>query len=155
MRTAAFLLFLVLPLAVRANPAPAENTFAPIKAQIDALLEHRRQPPPFSPATENPFQAPGAAGIDAQSISSPVVPTAPRVAPAADLIHRIASQLKISGTVSLGGRQQIIINSVACEEGRILPVRESDRLYRVRIKHITPTTVTIEIGESELTMPLR
>ena len=131
------------------------DSFAPVKANIDSLLEHRRQPPPFSPETENPFVRPGAPGADAVITPAVIAPTAPTVvAPAADLIHRLAAHLHVGGMVDIGGHLQVVINSIPCSEGRLIPVRDGETVYRVRIKQLTNKTMTIEVGDSELTLPL-
>lgn len=149
------LLLLLLPVAARAAGTTAPDPFVAVKAQIDSLLEHRRQPPPFSPAAENPFQRPGMAGVEVVPVPGTTGPTVPRASGPLDQIHRVASLLRISGTVNLGGRLQVIINSVPCEEGKVLPVRDGEILYRVLIKRLAPASVTIEVGDAELAMPLR
>ena len=134
------------------SPADA---FAPVKANIEKLLEHRRQPPPFSPETENPFVRPGAPGADAVITPTVTAPTAPTaIVPTADLIHRLAAHLHVGGMVDIGGHLQVVINSIPCSEGRLIPVRDGETVYRVRIKQLTNKTMTIEVGDSELTLPL-
>ena len=131
------------------------DSFAPVKANIDSLLEHRRQPPPFSPETENPFVRPGAPGADAVITPTVTAPTAPTaIVPTADLIHRLAAHLHVGGMVDIGGHLQVVINSIPCSEGRLIPVRDGETVYRVRIKQLTNKTMTIEVGDSELTLPL-
>jgi hypothetical protein len=150
------LLFLLplLPAGLAAAGAPAD-TFAPVKAQIDLLLEHRRTPPPFTPAADNPFVRPG--GGEGELVSTtPANPgPAAKANPTVDLIHRLAAQLRISGSVNLGGRIQVIINGTPCEEGRMLPVREGDMLYRLLIKSVTANSVVIQLGEAEMTVNIR
>jgi hypothetical protein len=151
-RTGLLLLALTAGLLSAAGPADA---FAPIKAQIDTLLEHRRQLPPFAPAVDNPFKRPGGEGELVAVTTAPTTPGAARPAATLDLIHRLAAQLRVSGTVNVNGRMQVIINSTACEEGRMLPVREGEMLYRLLVKTITPTAVVIQLGEAEMTISIR
>ncbi len=151
LRILCLLLLACRPL-LAAGPA---DQFAAIKAQIDALLECRRQPPPFHPEVDNPFKRPGNAGGELVPTAPGGGPATPRPPVTVDLIHRLGAQLRISGTVFVGGQLQAIINSTPCEEGRILAVRDGDMLYRLLIKKITATTITIQLGDDELTLPIR
>lgn len=130
--------------------APA-SSFERTKARITELLGLRQNPVPLPAVLANPFSS--TASSTPTSDAGPGTPATPPEP--VSLLTRLAQALKISGTIQLGGKPSLIINSAAYGEGDVVPFREGETVHRLRIKQITNTHVTFELDGEETTIPLR
>ncbi len=157
----------VLLLAAPAGAAPASSKAAPKKAvdryeriqeRIDALIKNRLKPDPLPAILPNPFQLseafpltenPRTPGGPTDHSSDPAAHEtkppvdAPPTGSDAEILAYYAATLRISGTVELNGRPQLVINQSPYKEGDLILLRHKDANVYLRVVHIAPGELTL------------
>ncbi|HET7535097.1 MAG TPA: hypothetical protein VFJ90_01485 [Candidatus Didemnitutus sp.] len=143
-------LALALPARSGAQPSPLEKT-RQARSQIDILLGPRRNAPPPPVDPPNPFTLPGAAPTTPDpgaTVSTPAETTT-------DTQEILARAMKFSGTVMIGGRQQLIVNQLSYKEGDMIAVRDNDQVLRVRLVRIAPPSAVFELNGTEVILRIK
>jgi hypothetical protein len=158
-RVIASALLLIGPTAVPVRPAdgvPAAAITSRAKqtrARIEILFRHRNDPPPPLDPGQNPFRTssdlPAAvAALSPNAGNQTAEPTSDDV-----LLKRAVATLKISGTVVIGDQVNVTINQETYREGGIITARILGTPVYLRIRHITPNSVTFALNDAELVQP--
>ncbi len=150
-----------LPVAAAPGKAPKQsvaNPLAPrfkqVNERIDALFEHRNQPPPPPDPKYNPFRLPGAAR-PAAPLPEGVVADAAAPTPQADNLAQLqqaAATLKVSGIFEKGGRSHLVINARPYQQGDVVQTLLRGETIYLRVKEITKRSVTLALNEAEMTL---
>ena len=148
MKKAAAFLFL----AVSALAQSGGEKFDRLPTRINDMIGRRLNHQPLAGALPNPFLLPGAAPAAAANAGGDR-PSEPATDLAA--LNRYAATLKVSGTMDIGGKPHLIINSSAYGEGDLVKVRDTNPVDFVRVLQITPRTLTLGYGSAKLEVPLR
>jgi hypothetical protein len=143
----AFALTLASLAQAQTQPSALEKT-RHARAQIDALLGPRRNPPPAPADLANPFAA-------ARTTVEPGPDTTASVATVSSDQEILARTLKIGGTAELAGRPQLIVNGLAYKEGDLIAVRDGDQMMRVRLVRIAPPSAVFELNGNEVILRIR
>ncbi len=142
------------PTPKQSVPNPLAPRFKQVRERIDALFQHRQEPPPPPDPKDNPFRVPGGAaaavpGADAAGAAAPA-PVAPMDNLA--LLQQAAASLKISGVFEMGGRSHLVINARPYKQGDVIPaMARGERIY-LRVREISRGSVTLVLNEAELTL---
>jgi hypothetical protein len=146
-------------------PAPKKSTdrFERTKEHIDALLKNRLKPEPLPAVLPNPFQLAEAAPTNTSPTPGneptgheAVVPV--EAAPPgsdAEFLALYAATLKISGTVLLNGRLQLIINQSSYKEGDVIVLHNKETNIYLKIVHIVPGELTLGYNGVEQTVKFK
>ena len=133
--------------------APASNDAKMIERsqqRITALFAfHDAKHDPPAEAT-NPFRPEEAVAASPQNLPPGVAVDSTTLN--ARLLSDAAAQLKISGTVSVGDRLQIVANQVVYGEGATIVAHLPNATVFMRVVRITPLGVTLRLGDSEVTV---
>jgi hypothetical protein len=129
-------------------PPPAPNTrFAVTRSHIDSLYRYRNKPLP--PPDANPFrllnETPSAGVVASTSVAPP---------PDSDdtILRENVATLKIGGYFVLGGKAVLTINRRPYREGdTVIAGTAGTRVY-LRIRQITPNSVTLALNQAEMTV---
>jgi hypothetical protein len=158
---------------VAAAPAPsvpaspkATDRFERTKERIDALLKNRLKPVPLPANPPNPFLL-----TEAASTTTPGSATDHGTEPAphdgatvfdvtaphndAEFLAFYAGTLKISGTVQLNGRPQLIINQSPYKEGDLILLRNKEASIYLKVVRIAPGELTLGYNGVEQTLPFK
>ena len=149
MKKAAAFLFL----AVSALAQSGGEKFDRLPTRINDMIGRRLNHQPLAAALPNPFLLPGAVPVTPAANSGTERPSEPATDLAA--LNRYAATLKVSGTMDIGGKPHLIINSSAYGEGDLIKVRDTNPVDFVRVLQITPRTLTLGYGSAKLEVPLR
>ncbi|MBA3849426.1 MAG: hypothetical protein C0502_05450 [Opitutus sp.] len=147
------LLCLLLVTAATAAQPPAADKFDRLPARINDMIGRRLNHQPLAAVLPNPFLLPGAVPVTPAANSGTDRPSEPATDLAA--LNRYAATLKVSGTMDIGGKPHLIINSSAYGEGDLIKVRDTNPVDFVRVLQITPRTLTLGYGSARLEVPLR
>lgn len=158
-RVIASSLLFIVPATVPVRPAdgvPASAITSRAKqtrARIEILFRHRNDsPPPLDPA-QNPFRTSSDLSAAVTS-SSPNTGSQPAEPTSDDLLlKRAVATLKISGTVVIGDQVNVTINQETYREGGIITARILGAPIYLRIRRITPNSVTFALNDAELVQP--
>ncbi|MFI5356789.1 MAG: hypothetical protein ACHQ4G_05590 [Opitutales bacterium] len=103
------------------------------------------------PAEEtNPFRPEESVAASPQNLPPGTAPDPTTLN--ARLLSDAAAQIKISGTVSVGDRLQIVANEVVYGEGSTIVAHLPNATVFMRVVRITPLGVTLRLGDSEVTV---
>lgn len=162
-----------LLLAAPAEAAPAPGKPAPKKSadrfertqeHIDALIKNRLKPDPLPAVLPNPFQlseafpltensrTPGGAadhGVEPAPHETKPPVDAPPNGSNAEMLAYYAATLRISGTVELNGRPQLVINQSPYKEGDLILLHNKDTNIYLRVVHIAPGELTLGYKDVE------
>ena len=148
-------------------PAPKKTTdrFERTKEHIDALLKNRLKPEPLPANLPNPFfltevasRPPGGAPDHAAEPAGHETPVPADAAPPgsdAEFLAFYAATLKISGTVLLNGRPQLVINQSSYKEGDIIVLHNKETNIYLKILHIAPGELTLGYNGGEQTLKFK
>jgi hypothetical protein len=143
------------PTAGAAKVPPLSPRFQQVRNRIDALFSNRLSPPPPLDPRHNPFRAAGAFAAAA------VVPGDARTAastepPAADLsvLQQAVATLKVGGRFVSAGREHRMVNARLYKEGDVIPTQLQGQPVYLRVKALNQKSLTLSLGESELTLTL-
>lgn len=160
---AAGLLLAAAPAVAASAPAgpalkKAVDRFDRTKARIDALLRNRLQPEPLPASLPNPFllteafsltevsRTPGDPPDHGAEPAGPETKTPVEAAPPgsdAELLAFYATTLKISGTVQVNGRLQLVINQSSYKEGDLILLHKKDATIYLKVVRIAPGELTL------------
>lgn len=159
------LLSAVTALAAPAPGVPASkkstDRFDHIKEHIDALLKNRLNPEPLPAVLPNPFflaevtQATGASPADPAGHEKPVPVDAAPPSSDAEFLAFYAATLKISGTVLLNGRPQLVINQSSYKEGDLIVLHNKETNIYLKILRIAPGELTLGYNGIEQTLKFK
>lgn len=142
----ALLLVLAATLASASEPR-RPDPFERTRLQIERLLNHRINPPPYDPASHNPF-----------SVGAPVsvLPTQPDEPPpvetAESLLRLLAPRLKITGYFAREGRSFAVIDSVPRREGDFIILTHQGRPVNLRVSSVEPGRLVLSLGDAEISV---
>jgi hypothetical protein len=143
--------------------ASADTVLSPIKRQ-EALARGKELVAvrDVVPVTTNPFFP--AAFAEAVSsvgrVSGPVAPAAGEAAPAGprterDLLQAIASSLKPSGYIVLGGEPSLSFGQKRVKAGGILTITFEGKQYTLEVTSIDRTNFTLRLNREEFTRTIK
>ena len=113
-----------------------------VRERIDALFQRRDQPAALPEASANPFRPP-----PSQIKTDTYVPDTDLV-----LLQRAVTTLKVGGTVDLGERQHIVINSKPYQPGDIVKASVKGQPIVLCVRDFTRRDVTFTFHNEELTL---
>ena len=134
----------------RATPvAPGAVNFERTKAKIEALLGQRLKPVPLPDTLPDPFQLPDATVRPASHEKSPK-PASENLLPLTDseILLYYGATLRISGTVRVNDRTQLIINQAPYKEGDLFTLKTKDAKIKLRIIGIAPGELTLGLNDA-------
>jgi hypothetical protein len=140
------------------SSVPLSPRFKQVRERIDALFEHRNQPPPPPEARLNPFRPPGVL-TDAQSAAMPtdspllITTPVPNV-PSSDLtrLQESVATLKVSGTFEKEGQVYLVINQKPYKDNEVIPTQVRGETIYLRIRQVSRRGVTVALNEAEMTL---
>jgi hypothetical protein len=160
--------FLVILAAALAIPAPAQNPsatsetlrkvsarYALTEKRIADLVGRRLNPQPLPATLPNPFYA----GVEPSELAAPepepeLIPDAPDISDA-DTLAKIVPTLRITGLVTRDRQFHVIVNSIVCKAGDVIPIVNRDTPTFVQVRKIAPDAVTFGLNDAEMTIPLK
>ena len=142
-----------------AAPAAASR-YQQVQDKIAALLEHRKETPPPPDPTHNPFLPPGSAPVvapamidgDATAVEDDSVTSDSRPGASLTLLQQGVATLKVGGTIALGGRTHLVINTRPYKEGDIVQTQVLGKTVYLRVKEIAKRSVTLALNDAEMTL---
>ena len=166
-RPARFLLLLAaatLAGTTFAQPAPTALSvtlkkvtarYALTDQRIAELVGRRLNPQPLPATLPNPFYA----GVEMAELAAPepppeLIPDSPDISDA-DTLAKIVPTLRFSGLVTRDRQLHVIINSIVCKEGDVIPISGRDTPLFIQVRKITPDAITFGLNDAETTTPLK
>ena len=142
-----------MPTAKPGVALPQSPRFNQVRARIDALYQHRNEPPPPPNPRANPFRTPGAP-LPAVTTEPAKGEPLPPPEPASDLaiLEKGASTLKISGIFEIAGKSHLVINARPYKEGDAVPAQVNGETVYLRVRTIARRSVTLALNSAEMTL---
>jgi hypothetical protein len=134
-------------------PPPISPRFQQVRNRIDALFHNRTSSPAPLDPKQNPFRPAGV--FIAPVVASDGKITIPVVEqPASDeiVLRDAAATLKIGGVFEFGTKQHRVVNGRPYKEGDVIPAQVQGQTIYLRIKALTPKSLTLVLKEAELTL---
>jgi hypothetical protein len=149
------------PAAAQAPSALSETLkkvsarYALTEKRIADLVGRRLNPQPLPAALPNPFYA----GVELSELAAPepepeLLPDSPDISDA-DTLAKIAPTLRFTGLVTRDRQLHVIINSIVCKAGDVIPISGRDTPIFIQVRKIAPDTVTLGLNEAEMVVPLK
>jgi len=137
---------------------PLSPKFLKVRGQVDALFHYRYEAPAPPDLRYNPFRPAGAVPLAAASADG-TASSAAFVSASSDLaiLQEAVAMLKIRGSVQIGGRSQLVINSGpnkegTYKEGDILNLTVQDQPVYLRVRQISRYSVMFSFKDAEVTL---
>jgi hypothetical protein len=156
-------------------PPPLSPRFQQVRDRIAGLFAHRNETPPNFDPRKSPFRAAGATpaaaaaatpatplvsplsqGVPApsRSAAAPAVEAPPVTPPSTELalLQQAVANLKVAGTIQIGGVAHLVINQVPYKEGDVLSAKAKGQPVYLRVKNISRYSYTLSINDVELSV---
>ena len=131
--------------------------YARTKQQIATLLDPRMHPAPLPTVQPNPFYHPTempVTGAPTEKAAEEAVPAAADISDG-DTLAKYATALKLSGVVVRDGLPHLMINSLLCKVGDVIPVGTKERPVYLQVVKITPEELTLGLNEAKQVLRLK
>lgn len=146
-------LFRLLLLACACTACPsmhAADRFAETRARIAAMLGSRIDPKGLPEQLPNPFTV-GSGRAPTQDSRPGFVA---RVDDDESILARVASILKVSGSMRIGDTPHVVINASPYKEGDLLKIEGTEPPEYVRVVRIEQRSFTLSYNSASITVPL-
>lgn len=136
---------------------PLSPRFKQIRERINALFEHRNEPPEPPDPRYNPFRPPGAVPVAAGPAANARDPAVAAQIPAPlssdlALLQQAVATLKVSGTFQIGGRSHLVINAKPYKVGEVIQTKVKGESVFLRVRAISRNSVTLGLNGAEMTL---
>ncbi|AOS44466.1 hypothetical protein Verru16b_01528 [Lacunisphaera limnophila] len=149
--------FAQAPTAVTETLKKVAARYSLTEQRIAETVGRRLNPQPLPASLPNPFYS----GVELTELAAPppeteLVPDAPDLSDA-DTLAKIGPALRISGLVVRDGLPHLIVNSIVCKAGDVIPIPTPgrDTPIFIQVRKISPDAFTLGLNAAELTLPLK
>lgn len=131
--------------------APVNPRFKQVREEIEALFQHRNQPPAPPDPRFNPFRPAGAAPAVVAAKPATGVTPAPLSSDVA-LLQQAVATLKVGGYIEIAGRAHLVINTKPYRVGEVVQTKVQGESVFLRVRKISRNNVTLGLNAAELTL---
>lgn len=132
--------------------APLNPRFKQVREEIDALFQHRNQPPAPPDPRVNPFRPAGAAPVAATPAAKPAGATPAPLSSDVALLQQAVATLKVGGYIEIAGRAHLVINTKPYRVGEVVQTKVQGESVFLRVRKISRNNVTLGLNAAELTL---